>query len=102
MDDLVGRTVYNGLGEPLGTVLEVARDHKGRLRIRVREPGPLGPIRVVGVEHVAGVDAAGVHLKGPRQGYHIAPLTRAPPDARVVPPSFERPEAPLATFPDPW
>ena len=75
-DDLVGRTVYNGCGEPLGTVVEVIRDHKGRLRLRVREPGPLGPVRVVGTEHVAGVDATGVHLKGPRQGYHIAPLHR--------------------------
>lgn len=84
MDDLlVGKSVFNGIGEPIGTVVAVERDRKGRLRLRVREPGPLGPVRVVETEHVAGVDAGGIRLKGPRQGYHIAPLGRVALEGRA-------------------
>lgn len=96
-DELVGRQVYNGLGEPMGTVVSVERDRKGRVRLRVREPGPLGPLRLVEREHVVGVDGTGIHLKGPRQGYHIAPLGRI---AAVLP--APEPLAAPPPLPDPW
>lgn len=89
-EELLGKAVFNALGAPLGTVVAVACDPKGRVRLSVREPGPLGPVRLVDTSHVAEVDGCGIRLKGPRQGYHIVPLARV----------GEVPGVPPSPFPD--
>lgn len=74
--ELVGLRLYSGTGELLGAVVGVVRDRYGRPKhLAFIEPGSAierrAPLRVV-----RRVDDAGVHLAGPREGYHITRLGR--------------------------
>jgi hypothetical protein len=68
----IGKKVLNGCGAVLGRVAEVRGDADGVVReILVRQTdGKEWHVEAYNIKHV---DDA-VHLKGPREGYHIAPL----------------------------
>ena len=73
-DAYVGLPLWSGTGEPLGVVVGVELDRWGAPKhLRFVEPGSdvprRAPLRVV--RHV---DEDGIHLAGPREGYHITRL----------------------------
>lgn len=75
-EDLLGKMLVSGTGEPIGRVVAVEVDETDRpFAVRVREDGP-GPARerFVEIENVHAVDGDSVRCKGPRQGYHITRL----------------------------
>ena len=69
---LVGKDVINGTGAFLGTVSEVVRDAEGRVTALLVRERAAPKEWTVEVEHVLAVGER-VFLKGPRQGFHIAP-----------------------------
>ncbi|MHB8606496.1 MAG: hypothetical protein ACYDCK_14730 [Thermoplasmatota archaeon] len=72
---LVGMLVRNHRGEPLGRATGVARNAGGvATHLLVREPGSMRTWRIE-IEHIHEVRRR-VHLKGPRQGFFVAPLDR--------------------------
>lgn len=72
-DELLDRTVVSGLGIHLGVVVDVERNPRGAAeRLVVREDG--GMLREVEAMHVRCILPDRVELKGPREGFHIAPL----------------------------
>lgn len=74
-DELLNKPVWSGCGAPIGRVVGWTVDRaRGEFALSVLDDG--GRLRVVEAEHVERADAEGIHLKGPRQGYHIAPLGR--------------------------
>ena len=68
--------VWSGTGEDLGTVLGVERDRFGAPKWLAFLEAPDAPPRKVRLDFVRGVDAEGVRLRGPREGYHITRLHR--------------------------
>lgn len=74
-DDLVGRLVITGSGEPLGHVTRIDRSPDGEPRGIVVAELAVGHEWHVGFEHVRRIGLR-VHLKGPREGFHIAPMGR--------------------------
>jgi sporulation protein YlmC with PRC-barrel domain len=79
-EQLLGKPVLNGCGALLGRVVDVVGERDGEVReIVVRQLDGLKDWIVEGV-HIKHV-ADQVVLKGPREGYHIAPLA-APEIAR--------------------
>lgn len=70
---LVGKPVINGCGSLLGHVVEVKGDPDGAVReivVRQADGAKDWVVEAVHIKHVAD----DVRLKGPREGYHIAPL----------------------------
>lgn len=76
--DVVGKSVLNGCGDLLGVVVRVVREHTGEVRGMVVRQQDGSKDWIVDAEHVKEV---GPHivLKGPREGFHIAPLPAAAP-----------------------
>jgi hypothetical protein len=71
--DLVGKPVLNGCGALLGEVVRVLGDADGEVReivVRQRDAAKDWFVDACFIKHVA--DA--IILKGPREGFHIAPL----------------------------
>lgn len=70
----MGLQLWSGTGELLGTVVGIEQDRWGRPKhLRFVEPGGVearrAPLRVV-----RRVEPDGIHLAGPREGYHITRL----------------------------
>lgn len=71
--ELLGKPVVNGCGTLLGRVVDVVGESDGAVReIVVRQADGVKDwvVEAMHIKHVADQ----VHLKGPREGYHIAPL----------------------------
>lgn len=68
--------IYSGTGEELGRVVgvEAGRDGHPKHLLFVEEDGLAAYPRRVPLRVVRGVDAGGVRLAGPREGYHITRL----------------------------
>lgn len=83
-EGLVGKPVVNGCGALLGHVVQVVGAPDGAVEeLVVRQPDGSKDWRVeaMHVKHVADK----VWLKGPREGYHIAPLPpMGPPRAQLA------------------
>jgi hypothetical protein len=74
---LLGKRVLNGCGALLGEVVRVVGEPDGPVReivVRQRDSGKEWVVEAHNIRQVA--DA--VQLKGPREGYHIAPLPASP------------------------
>ena len=70
---LVGKSVRNGSGTKLGAVERVVTGLDGGVAsIFVREDS--GKLWRIEAYHVRAVESELVQLKGPREGFHIAPL----------------------------
>lgn len=76
--DLVGKSVLNGTGDLLGVVVRLLREHTGEVRSMVVRQVDGSKDWIVDLEHVKEVGAR-IVLKGPREGFHIAPLPAAAP-----------------------
>lgn len=75
--DLVGKPVLNGCGALLGEVVQVVGEPDGDVKeIIVRQPDGAKEWFVEAM-HIKSV-ADAVVLKGPREGFHIAPLPPPP------------------------
>lgn len=76
-DKLVGKRIVSGIGEAIGVVIRVqAGRDGGPRRLWVREDGS-GRLREIDGRFVRSLEGDEIHLKGPREGYHI---TRIGPD----------------------
>lgn len=72
--DYVGLTLWSGTGERLGVVVHIENDRFGQPKhLTFLEPGATHARRVP-LRVVRRVDEDGIHLAGPRQGYHITRL----------------------------
>ena len=70
-----GLRVLSGTGEDLGLALGIERDRHGHPKwLSFTEDGV--HVRMVQLRWIKGVDADGVRLAGPREGYHITRVTR--------------------------
>lgn len=66
--------LWSGTGEELGTVMGVEQDRRGIPKWLTFLETPGAPLRKVNLEFVRGVDAQGIRVAGPRDGYHITRL----------------------------
>lgn len=74
----VGLPLWSGTGELLGVVVGIDLDRWGRPKhLRFQEPGSTEPRRAP-LRVVRRVDGDGIHLAGPREGYHITRLDPPP------------------------
>jgi hypothetical protein len=68
--------LWSGTGEELGVVLGIESDRFGVPKWLTFQESPDTPPRRVKLDFVRGVEADGVRLLGPREGYHITRVYR--------------------------
>lgn len=72
--DVVGLRLFSGTGEWLGVVTGVQDDRWGRPKHLAFVERDGGEPRRVPLRVVRRVESDGIHLAGPREGYHITRL----------------------------